>query len=144
MSTFLKDLRYAVRMLLQKPGFTIVAIIALALAIGSSSAMFSVVNAVVLRPLNFAESDRVAIIWESAPHLNFDIFTASPANFVDWRNQAQSFEYMACYQRTQFTLTGMDAAERVPGALVSSDYFNLVKTPALIGRNLVPEEAAPG
>jgi len=144
MNTFLKDLRYGIRTLIQKPGFTIVAIIALALAIGSSSAMFSVVNAVILKPLNFDDSQDVVIIWESAPKLNFDIFTASPPNFHDWRVQAKSFDHMAAYQRTQFTLTGMDAAERVPGAFVSSDYFPLVKTPAMIGRTLLPEEAAAG
>ena len=145
MKTLLQDIRYGFRTLFQKPSFTIAAILALGLAIGSSSAMFSVVNAVILKPLNFDDSGNVVIIWESAPRLNFDTFTASPANFVDWRTQAKSFEYMAVYQRNQFTLTGVnDAAERVPGALVSSDYFNLVKTPAFLGRTLLPEEAAPG
>jgi len=145
MKTLVQDIRFGFRTLFQKPSFTIAAILALGLAIGSSSAMFSVVNAVILKPLNFDDSENVVIIWESAPRLNFDTFTASPANFVDWRTQAKSFEYMAAYQRTQFTLTGVnDAAERVPGALVSSDYFNLMKTPAFIGRTLLPEEAAPG
>ncbi len=140
----MQDLKYAIRTLLQKPGFTIVAIVALALAIGASSAMFSVVNAVILKPLNFDDSERVAIVWESAPKLNFDIFTTSPANFVDWAAQAKSFETMAAYQRTQFTLTGFEAAERVPGALVSADYFKLVRTPAFIGRTLLPEDAVKG
>ena len=68
---------------------------------------------------------------ESAPKLGFPTFSAAPANFADWRSQAKSFEYLAAYTRTQFTLTGMDAAERVPGANVSADYFNLVRTPAM-------------
>ncbi len=144
MSTFLKDLRYALRTLFQKPGVTIVAIIALGLAIGSSSAMFSVVNAVILKPLSFDDSENVVIVWESAPKLHFNTFSVSPANFADWQKQAKSFEAMAAYQRSQFTLTGTDAAERVPGALVSADYFKLVKTPAMIGRTLLPEEAMPG
>src|SRR5215468_8053010 len=71
-------------------------------------------------------------------------FTVVPANFVDWRTQAKSFETLAVYSRTQFTLTGMDAAERIPGAQVSADYFSLVKTPAMIGRTLTPEETQPG
>src|SRR5262245_60915988 len=145
MKTLLQDIRYGFRTLFQKPSFTIAAIVALGLAIGSSSAMFSVVNAVILKPLNFDDSNNVVIVWESAPRLNFDIFTASPANFEQRRSQAHSYEYLAAYQRTQLTLTGIsDAAERVPGANVSSDYFNLMKTPALIGRTLLPEEAAPG
>jgi putative ABC transport system permease protein len=144
MRTLFQDIKYGFRTLLQRPGFTFVAIVALALAIGASSAMFSVVNAVILKPLNFDDSENVAIIWESAPKLNFDIFTVSPANFFDWHNQAQSFEALAAYQRTQFTLTGFEAAERVPGAQVSADYFRLVKTPALVGRTLLPEEAAQG
>src|SRR5262245_37668727 len=72
MSTFIKDIRYGVRSLWQRPGFTIIAVIALGLAIGSTSAMFSVVNAVILKPLNFDDSEKVAIIWESAPKLNFN------------------------------------------------------------------------
>src|SRR5262249_6085048 len=130
--------------LLQRPTFTIVAILALALAIGASSAMFSVVNAVLLKPLSFDDSDRVAIIWESAPKLNFATFSTAPANFADWRSTATSFDYMAAYQRTQFTLTGFEAAERVPGVTVSADYFKLVRNSALIGRTLLPEDTAPG
>src|SRR5690348_12557894 len=106
--------------------------------------MFSVVNAVILKPLNFDDSQNVVIVWESAPKLGFDTFTASPANFSDWHAQAKSFEYLAAYQRNPFTLTGFEAAERVPGALVSADYFKLIKTPAFIGRALLPEEAAHG
>ncbi len=86
----------------------------------------------------------MAVIWESSPKLNFDIFSTAPANFVDWSAQSKSFETLAAYQRTQFTLTGFEAAERVPGAYVSGDYFKLVRTPAFIGRTLLPEEAAAG
>src|SRR5262245_61397032 len=123
MSILTNDIRYGVRSLLQKPGFTAVAVLALGLAIGSASAMFSVVNAVILKPLNFDDSENVTIIWESAPKLNFNTFTVSPANFVDWHSQAKSFETLAVYSRTQFTLTGTEAAERIPGAQVSADYF---------------------
>jgi putative ABC transport system permease protein len=144
MNAFLKDLRYSVRSLLLRPGFTAVALIALGLAIGAGTAMFSVVNAVILKPLNFDGSENVVIIWESAPKLHFDIFTASPANFADWRTQAKSFEFMAAYSRSQFTLTGFESAERVPGAQVSADYFKLVRTPPMIGRTFFPEETMPG
>jgi putative ABC transport system permease protein len=139
-----QDLKYAVRTFLQKPGFTLLAIVALALAIGASSAMFSVVNAVILKPLDFDDSENVVVVWESAPKLGFEIFSTAPANFVDWAAQAKSFEAMAAIQGTQFTLTGFEAAERVPGLLVSADFFKLVRTHAFIGRTLQPEDAVPG
>jgi putative ABC transport system permease protein len=144
MAILMNDVRYGVRSLLQRPGFTLVAVVALGLAIGATSAMFSVVNSVILKPLHFDDSNNVTIVWESAPKLNFSTFTVSPANFVDWHAQAKSFETMAVYSRTQFTLTGQEAAERIPGAQVSADYFKLVKTPPLIGRTFSPDETQPG
>jgi putative ABC transport system permease protein len=88
-STFSRDLRFSFRALRQRPAVTLVAIIALGLAIGSTTAMFSVVNAVLLKPLNFDDPERVVIIWESNPKAGLDIFTASAANFLDWQSQSR-------------------------------------------------------
>src|SRR5688500_3055857 len=92
---FLQDIRYGLRGLLKRPGFTAVAVITLALGIGANAAIFSVVNAVLLRPLQFRDPERLAIVWEDASFVGFPRNTPAPANYVDWKNQAQSFEDVA-------------------------------------------------
>ena len=89
METLLKDIRYGIRGLLKRPGFTIVALITLALGIGANTAIFSVVNAVVLRPLPYAEPDRLMTLWETMP--GSDQRSVAPGNFIDWRTQNKSF-----------------------------------------------------
>ena len=91
MPSIAHDVRFAFRTLRQRPAVTITAIVALALAIGSTTAIFSVVDAVLLKPLSFDDPDRVAILWESNPGRGLDIFSASPANFLDWEKQNTVF-----------------------------------------------------
>src|SRR5205809_756588 len=106
MENLLRDIRYAIRGLRKQPGFTVVAVLTLALGIGANTAIFSVVNAVLLRPLGFKDPDRLAIIWEDAAFAGFPRNTPAPANFVDWKNQNRSFEDMAAAAERSFNLTG--------------------------------------
>src|SRR5262249_61904562 len=95
MRTLLQDLRFGARMLLKKPGFTIVAVITLALGIGSNTAVFSLINAVLLRPLQFYEPERLVMVWEDASFAGFPQQETAPANYVDWKARQSVFEDMA-------------------------------------------------
>jgi putative ABC transport system permease protein len=103
-STLWQDVRYGARMLLKNPGITIIVIIALALGIGANTAIFSVVNAVLLRPLPYEESERLVFLNEKSPVL--DEMSISYPNFTDWRAQNQTFEKMGVYNRASYNLTG--------------------------------------
>src|SRR5436190_7835286 len=140
----LQDMRYALRMLRKNPAFTTVAIIALALGIGANSAIFSVVNAVLLRPLSFKHPEQLVMLWENAAHMGFPKNTPSPANFLDWQKQAQSFTGMAAMVERSFNLTGVGEPERLDGRRVSANLFDLLGVPALHGRTFVPEDDKPG
>ena len=115
-----QDLRYGLRMLMRNPGFTIVAVLALALGIGANSAIFSVVNTVLLRPLPYKNPDALMMVWEDATHLGFPFNTPSPANFIDWREQNTVFEGMAAMAQRSFNLTGAGEPERFDGRKVSA------------------------
>ena len=95
METLLNDIRYGIRGLLKRPGFTAIALITLALGIGANTAIFSVVNAVLLRPLQFKDPEQLVIVWEDATFAGFPRNTPAPANYFDWKNQNQSFADMA-------------------------------------------------
>ncbi|MFN2508061.1 MAG: ADOP family duplicated permease [Chthoniobacterales bacterium] len=139
-----QDLRYGLRMLAKNPGFTIVAVLALALGIGANSAIFSVVNTVLLRPLPFKNPDQLVMIWENATHLGFPKNTPSPANFLDWRQQSTVFEAMAATAQRSFNLTGVGEPERLDGRRVSANLFDLLGVHPTLGRTFLPEEDQPG
>src|SRR5213595_399978 len=139
-----QDIRYALRVLAKNPAFTIIAVIALALGIGANSAIFSVINAVLLRPLPFKHPEQLVMVWENAAHLCFPRNTTSPANFLDWQKQAQSFTGMAAMAERSFNLTGVGEPERLEGRRVSANLFELLGVPALHGRTFVPEDDKPG
>ena len=120
LTDFLHDLRYALRMQLKNPGFTIVAVIALALGIGANTAIFSVVNTVLLRPLPYKDPERLVMVWEDATKHGYPRDTPAAANFVDWRDQNQVFEGMAAIADESFNLTGAGDPERLEGRRVSS------------------------
>src|ERR1043166_3060895 len=115
METLLQDLRYGFRMLAKKPGFTLVAVLALALGIGANTAIFSVVNTVLLKPLPFKDPDRLVMVWEDNTKLGFPKDTPAPANFIDWRDQNQTFEGMAAIASATFNLTGIGEPEKIDG-----------------------------
>src|SRR6184192_645358 len=139
-----QDLRYGLRSLLKNPSFTIIAVIALALGIGANSAIFSVVNAVLLRPLPFKNPAQLVMVWENATHLGFPKNTPSPPNFVDWQKQNTVFTGMAAMSERSFNLTGVGEPERLDGRRVSANLFDLLGVPALLGRTFVPEDDRPG
>src|SRR5438477_7699063 len=139
-----QDIRYALRVLAKNPAFTIIAVIALALGIGANSAIFSVINAVLLRPLPFKHPEQRLMVWENASHLGFPKNTQSPANFLDWQKQPQSFTGMAAMPERSFNLTGVGEPERLEGRRVSANLFELLAVPALLGRTFVPNDDKPG
>jgi putative ABC transport system permease protein len=139
-----QDIRYALRVLAKNPAFTIIAVVALALGIGANSAIFSVVDAVLLRPLPFKHPEQLVMLWENAAHLGFPRNTPSPANFLDWQKQAQSFTGMAAMSERSFNLTGVGEPERLDGRRVSANLFELLGVPALLGRTFVPDDDKPG
>ncbi len=140
----LQDIRYALRMFAKSPAFTAIAVVALALGIGANTAIFSVVDAVLLRPLPFKNPNQLVIVWENATHLGFPKNTPSPANFLDWRQQSTVFEGMAAFAERSFNLTGMGEPERLDGRRVSANLFDLLGVRPIVGRTFVPEEDKPG
>lgn len=144
MSDLGQDIRFAVRMLVKNPAFTCIAVLALALGIGANSAIFSVVNSILLRPLTFRNPAQLVMIWENATHLGFPKNTPSPANFLDWQKQATVFDGMAAMAETSFNLSGVGEPERLPGRRVSANLFDLLGVPAALGRNFVAEDDKPG
>jgi predicted permease len=139
-----QDVRYGLRMLAKNPAFTAIAVVALALGIGANSAIFSVVDAVLLRPLPFKNPNQLVMLWENAAHLGFPRDTPSPANFLDWQKEATSFTGMAAMIESSFNLTGVGEPERVEGRRVSANLFQLLGVSARLGRTFVPEDDKPG
>jgi putative ABC transport system permease protein len=144
MQTLLQDLRYGVRMLRKNPGFTFIAVLTLALGIGANTAIFSVVNAVLLKPLPYPEPERLIRVWETSPQRGLPYFPASSPNFEDWRKQQSVFEQLAAQENTTFNLTGDGEPERVAAVGVTSDLFPALGISPLIGRSFLPEEEQVG
>ncbi|HLL70265.1 MAG TPA: ABC transporter permease [Pyrinomonadaceae bacterium] len=140
MGTILQDLRYGFRMLMKSPGFTFVAVVALALGIGANSAIFSVVNAVLLRPLPFKEPERLVILWEKSE--TQDTSVAYP-NFLDWRDENKTFEQITAYRRDSFNLTGAGEPERLAGRLVTGNFFQTLGVQPSAGRDFVAQDDTP-
>jgi predicted permease len=141
MSGFLQDLTYALRTMRQAPGFTCAAIAALALGIGTNTAIFSVVNAVLLRPVPLAGADRLVLFMNTSPQGEGP--AASPAKFQHWRAQASVVEHVAAFRSNVVNLTGGDEPEQLRAEQVSADYFQLLGAPILTGRTFTPEEDRP-
>src|SRR6266496_2139726 len=139
-----QDLRYSLRTLLKNPGFTIVAVTALALGIGANSAIFSVANAVLLRPLPFKNPEQLVMVWANATHLGFPNNTPAPPNFLDWQKQNTVFTGMAAMAERSFNLTGVGEPERLDGRRVSANLFDVLGVPPLLGRTFVPDDDRPG
>jgi len=144
METLFKDLRYGIRNLLKHPGFALVAVGTLALAIGANSAMFTVVNAVLLRPLQYPESDRLVWLEAANPPRGITYSNMSVPDFVDWQSQNQVFEQMAGFFVGGQILNNGDEPERVRSTLVSGDFFSVLRMPSLLGRTLQPDDVQTG
>ena len=143
MQTLLQDIRYGLRGLWKRPGFTAVALITLALGIGANAAIFSVVNAVLLKPLQFRDPERLVILWEDVSFAGFPRNTPAPANYIDWKNQTQSFEDVAASHESSLNLTGDGEPERVTTRRVTANFFSVLGVQPLIGRSFLPEEDRP-
>jgi putative ABC transport system permease protein len=142
MEAFKQDMRYGLRMLLAKPSFSMIAVLALALGIGVNSSIFSVVNGVLLKPLAYKDPDQLVRIWEKWG--GFDQGSVSYPNFKDWRERNQSFDKMAAYRWTGFNLTEGDQPERLSGRQVSSEMLSVLGVTPAIGRDFRPDEDREG
>jgi predicted permease len=137
MTTFLRDLRYALRMLLKSPGFTVVAVLTLALGIGANTAIFTVINAVLLRPLPYPQADRLVFLGESSEQI--PEMSIAMANFNDWRAQNSVFESMVAFQNDDAVLTGRGEPERLRLRRVTAGFTPTLKVTPILGRTLAPE-----
>jgi putative ABC transport system permease protein len=139
----LTDLRYAIRQLIKSPGFAAVAILTLGLGIGACTAIFSVVNGVLLHPLDYPQPDRIVVIRETnLPQ--FPEFTVSPPNYLDWEKQTKSYSYLAAYGGMQVNLTGEGEPQRLVGVRATAHYFDVYGVQPVLGRKFLPEEDAAG
>ncbi|HEY2017501.1 MAG TPA: ABC transporter permease, partial [Bryobacteraceae bacterium] len=135
-----QDLRYAARTLRKSPAFTTVAVLTLALGIGANTAIFSVVNAVILRPLPYPEPGRLVELWGNVKRARVERRGTSLPDYADWRDQSRSFEAMALFDDSQVTLTGVDEPERLTGEFVAHPYFAMLGVRAALGRTFLPAE----
>ncbi|HEX8176235.1 MAG TPA: ABC transporter permease [Pyrinomonadaceae bacterium] len=144
METLRQDLSYSARLLLKNPGFTLIAVLSLAIGIGATSAIFSVTNSILLRPLPYRDADRLVILWNRSPGLGVAQDWFSPAQHHDIKTQNHVFEDTAIALGGSFNLTGQGAPERVDGARVSSSLFPLLGARVSLGRVFAAEEDSPG
>ena len=138
MESLIKDIRYGLRGLLKRPGFTLVALVTLALGIGANTAIFSVVNAVVLRPLPYAEPEQLLTLWETLP--GSDRRAVAPGNFFDWRTQNKTFQDLAATFYANFNLTSDGEPDRIDGATITSNLMTMLGAKAQLGRTFQAED----
>ena len=132
METFLQDLRYGIRMLAKSPGFTAIAILTLALGIGANTALFSVVNGVLLNPLAYPQSGQLVAIYGKTP--GFANAPINYLNFLDWQRDTQTFSSMAMYRNQDYNFIGTGEAERLSGYMISADFFSTLGQVPILGR----------
>jgi len=138
----LKDIRYGIRSLVRNPAFTLIAIITLSLGIGANTAIFSVVNAVLLRPLPFADAEHIMWLWDTLPQL--PTAPTSLPEFLDWKEQNRSFEHLAAFQSGNMFVDAGDGTEDVPVGIVTPEMFSLFRVNPIIGRTFTKEETVIG
>src|SRR6202453_3148739 len=141
LAAFLRDLRYALRTLERNPGFTSVAVLALALGIGAVSAIFTVVNSVLLQPLHFYRPEQLVVVNERNLKNGFPEFPLSPGDYLDFRDHNHSFSGVSAIETTAVNLTGFAEPERVPTAGVTPEFFQVMGTRPILGRSFTTQEA---
>src|SRR5678815_4416538 len=144
MQSLWNDLAYGFRMLLKNPRFTAVSVLSLAIGIGANTAIFSVTNALLFRPLPYKDAERLVILWNRSPGLNVEQDWFSPGQYLDIRAENKVFDDVAVTIDGSFNLTGQSIPERVEGARVSSSLFSLLGAQAMLGRVFTPEEDGKG
>jgi putative ABC transport system permease protein len=145
--TVWRDVRTGVRALVHSPVFTVVTVLSLALGIGANTAIFSVVNGLLLRPLPYPESEQIVHVWHTPPQQSFpglDRFSVSPANYFDWKSQSTAFEQMAVYYDMGLSLSTSNDPLPLIGAAVSSEFFSVLRLNPMQGRTFTPDEEQPG
>ena len=140
----LSDLRYAARYLRKSPGFTAVAVLTLALGVGANTAVFSLLNAVLLRPLPYPDPDRLVLVWESAPFFGLRDSPVSPANYVDWKARSHSFEELGALEDRSFRLIGERTPEVVQGAYLTASLWRALRIRPALGRLFREEDDRAG
>src|SRR2546423_8022738 len=144
MQTLLQDGRYSLRMLGKRPGFTLVAAITLALGIGANTAIFSMVDALLINPLPLPAVNRLVAIWEKVPGQGVERNETAIANYLDWQAESQALENIALYSWWNANLSGIDPPERLQGYVVTTNLLDTMKVQPLLGRGFIPEEGQPG
>src|SRR5262245_39876549 len=146
MNTIWQDLRYGARMLFKNSGFTLVAIVTLALGIGANTTIFSVINSLLLKPIPFPEADRLVLVWRSQVNDPTSRNIVSAPNFWDWRRENDAFAEMAIFDSAGkgYNLSGGGEPERVSGVRVSASFFDVLGVKPRLGRAFLPEEEQPG
>src|SRR5215471_15137058 len=142
MGNLLGDLRYAVRSLLRQPTYTAVALLTLVLGIGTNTAIFSVIKAVLLNPLPYENPDRLVVLTEQNPDGNPDL--VAPLTYVDWRDQTRTMSGMAAFRQLRFAFAGAGEPLDVPSVRATPNLFAVVKSQAMLGRTFLPEEGITG
>jgi putative ABC transport system permease protein len=143
-ATIARDVRYAVRMLLRNPGFTTIALLTFAVGIGVNTAVFSVFNGVLLRPLPYPDADRITMMWLDNRVQGIKEDIGSYPNYRDWREQSASFAHVAGFASTNFTMTGSEDPERIPGAQTTASFFDVLGVQPVLGRLFTEAEERPG
>ena len=141
---FARDARYALRMLVRAPGFSLVAILTFAVGIGVNTAVFNVVNGVLLRPLPYPDADRITLLWMDNRRQGIKEDITSYPNYMDWRSQSTSYTHMAAFRPLAFSLTGAGDPERLQGASVTANFFDVMGVPPLMGRLFTAENETRG
>jgi putative ABC transport system permease protein len=144
MNDLMRDIRYGFRTLVKRPAFTLIAIITLAIGIGANSAIFSVVNALLVKPLPFPDLDRIVAVWDKVPSRGVERNEVTVADYLDWRAQNKSFEHLGIYRWWSTNLTGAGTPERVQGFLVTPNFLDIVGVKPMMGRGFRAEEDQPG
>ncbi len=143
MEGIINDIKYSVRNLIKRPAFLAVAVVTLALGIGGTTSIFSTVNALLVKPLDFPNLERVVAIWENQPSRGVERNEASMANYLDWRSQNQTFEQLGLIRWWSTNLTGLDAPERLQGFLVSANIMEVTGVKPALGRGFLTDEDQP-
>jgi predicted permease len=140
----LQDIRYALRLMRQRPGFTAIVVLTLALGIGANTAVFTVINGVLLRPLPLKDPDRIVMIWENDRINAKPRYPVAPANFKDWQEQTRGFEHVAAFRESGATFTVAGEGVRAPGAVVTTNFFDALGVRPMIGDSFTPGQGVPG
>jgi len=143
----LQDIRYAFRMLLKRPGFTVIVVLTLALGIGANTTIFTAIDAVLLNPLPYKDPERLMVVWETNKQLGPEMWDRNEAaigNFLDWRSRNQSFDQLGALFDTDMNLTGVGEPQRIQGCVVTTNFFQVLGVQPMHGRSFVPESETPG